>query len=301
MSLNPRQTHILQEAETRLPRLLFRGFSSQSGGGIDPRLNSAEGIIPHGFLQGQVPTTIYDIPDLRSMIGGHISGRHISTQFSSWSADLSTAVDFCNRGSIAIIDTNLLDAHVKIYHVEALYDAYLAHTNYDFEYLAYGPITGPAYHCVKYTDIKRAGMSLSRWVSGVSPLFQLPSYAAETSQLVSTVKRVANLFRSPGDRSPDVIISMAVILMHYKCANGYGQEIDVFNFILDHFSNEIRSFRRHSFGISGLVNPKTYTNGMDMPELELIINTLREIDEFIDTRVLPPRLQRRNRRPPSYP
>ncbi|KAI3395590.1 hypothetical protein diail_1102 [Diaporthe ilicicola] len=131
------------------PRFLFRGFHPMSGGGKDPRLNNTEGIVPHGFLDGKVPTSIWDIPDVEKMASKHMGfSADITSDFSSWSHVLATAEEFAqnDEGSmIAVLDTSSLGDHV--WYSEDLYQAGLADHYYTDEYLVYGPVSGRLFHC----------------------------------------------------------------------------------------------------------------------------------------------------------
>ncbi|OTA65335.1 hypothetical protein K449DRAFT_463451 [Hypoxylon sp. EC38] len=289
MPLTNSQTQILLEYQDSLPRFLFRGFHSLSGGGIDPRLNSTGGIIPHGFLGGQIPTSIHDIPNLRGMIDGHLQGRHIPSYFSSWAADLSVAVTYSrlasnvNTGYIAIIDTSLVENHVKIYHVRALFAAGLASGTYAHEYLAYGPITGLAYHCVRYTNIRQTGMNLLTRSYFQPGLPNLSSFSrSEARNLGARIARVAPLFRRHGDHRPDVIIAMVAVLIGYDWAITTEADIKVFGHILiDCFTQfllqRLRTNHCPNLGQPQLVNPRTHIN--NFPRLEHAVRALTWIQE----------------------
>ncbi|KAL1868882.1 hypothetical protein Daus18300_005718 [Diaporthe australafricana] len=76
-----------------------------------------------------------------------------ATHFSSWTADLKTAVNFAARGPgsyVGVFDTALRQDHNTILHVPVLYNVGLVdrHNLYPFEYLIYGPVRGAAYTCM---------------------------------------------------------------------------------------------------------------------------------------------------------
>ncbi|KAL7624599.1 hypothetical protein AAE478_006166 [Parahypoxylon ruwenzoriense] len=206
MDVNNRQWQMLEESQRCLPRFLFRGFHSSSGGG-DRRLNNNTGVTPHGFLRERVPKTIRDIPRMRDMIIGHLGGLRIPSCFSSWAADLNVAIRYSRNSNIAIVDTNLLADRVKIYHVKAFYAAGLANYAYDHEYLAFGPITGPAYRCARYVDIKNTVE-----ISSASLITVRVFSSADVLRLISRCSKAASLFY-PSGIQPDVAIALTAIFL----------------------------------------------------------------------------------------
>ncbi|KAF2095098.1 hypothetical protein NA57DRAFT_59846 [Rhizodiscina lignyota] len=165
----------LEDSRRNVPRYLFRGWSSCSGGGCHkewkrpqvPRsLNSKDAVRPHAFLKGTGHDTVHDIPNLGQMIEAHLTGVHSPlAEFSSWAASLRTAVGFGARSRckhnehatksfyIAVLDTGMLPENVAVYHVQELWQAGLAGGPYDHEYLAHGVIEGAGYMCVQYEGL----------------------------------------------------------------------------------------------------------------------------------------------------
>ncbi|KAI2777153.1 hypothetical protein F4815DRAFT_301942 [Daldinia loculata] len=291
MFVTNRQRRILEESWERLPRFLFRSFYSGSGGGYS-RLNTTTGIIPHTFLNGKVPTTIYDIHNLKRMINDHLRGVHVPSAFSSWAADLDIAIQFLTdpSGYIAIIDTKILQDYVKIYHVTALYNAGLASGDYHHEYLAYGPITGPAYHCVKYLDITRVGLDIApmgAYLSDGPKTFTPISNLSESdmSRLMFKIKEIALLFRRPSDSRPDAVIALAAILIGDLFEITSNRDIEYFYYFMSrYFSHELQAFRLSTvtsgFGRPRLVNTKTYTTP-DFPQLKHAIKALSALEYYL--------------------
>ncbi|KAI1654227.1 hypothetical protein F4813DRAFT_399147, partial [Daldinia decipiens] len=270
---------------------LFRSFCSSSGGGYS-YLNTTTGIIPHSFLNGETPTTIYDIYNLKQMIDGHLCGFRVRSAFSSWAADLHIAIRFLRdqSGYIAIIDTKILMDYVKIYHVKALFDAGLASGLYDHEYLVYGPITGPAYHCVKYLDITRVGLyltSMGACLRSIPNAFTPVSTLSEgdMSRLMIQVREVALLFRRPGDSQLDAVIAVAAIIIGDLFGITSSRDIEYFYYsMLRYFPHELQVFQSSTvtsiFGRPRLVNPKTYTTP-EYPQLKHAINALRALEYYL--------------------
>lgn len=147
------------------PRLLFRGFNSKSGGGHDRRLNSRDGIMPHAFLNGEEPTEMWDIPEVYDDISNHLEGEVVRhTHFSSWTQMLVTAVDFARNhapgrprwtssSTIAVLDTESMEEHVWL--SADLFASGLCREAFTDEYLIYGLISGPNYHCVSVKELVR--------------------------------------------------------------------------------------------------------------------------------------------------
>ncbi|KAI1387979.1 uncharacterized protein F4822DRAFT_430729 [Hypoxylon trugodes] len=198
---------MLEESQKNLPRFLFRAFGSKSGG--DPRLNTRSGIIPRGFLDSKTPTNMYENRHLWYIIDRHLGGVDINTDFSSWASCITMALKYANIASyVAIIDVTLLAPHVKIYHVLDLYRVKLAKDEYPQEYLAYGPISGPAFHCVNMEDIKNtAYYSLAGRSYGTDGYFDGDIYE-DPGKRVATAKKLASLFRPNHDKRPDIIIAL---------------------------------------------------------------------------------------------
>lgn len=149
-----------------MPRFLFRGFHAKSGGGIDPRLNSPHGVVPHAFLPAN--PWFLDNGELKSMwkieadwlyelITGHIQNSDaIESPFSSWTHTLKTALHFAHdnaSSTIAVLDTADASMADRVFYTEDLARAELTATAFPDEFLAYGPVSGPNYHCISVRDL----------------------------------------------------------------------------------------------------------------------------------------------------
>ncbi|KAK7704159.1 hypothetical protein SLS64_008717 [Diaporthe eres] len=162
----------LEQARHRdreVPRFLFRGFNKRSGGNSD--LNTPIAITPHAFYgipkdtqdDSWIGSTIratfgprrqFDPPKpvrlqamsysrLRKEVCGHLAGnRKTNSHFSSWTADLQTAMNFAKGGPsphIGVLDTQSRHDDNIIMHVLALWEAGLSNWKYPEEYLVPQP------------------------------------------------------------------------------------------------------------------------------------------------------------------
>ncbi|KAI0127591.1 hypothetical protein BJ170DRAFT_683426 [Xylariales sp. AK1849] len=270
------QEELEKSREEKLPRFLYRMFHPGSGGGHE-RLNTEHGVTPHAFLNGKQPTTMYDIGDLRQQITGHLCGRRIKTHFSSWAACFEFVVRLADQkgASIAMLDTTLLQEHVKIYHVQDLLSARLTTFPCPHEYLAYGPISGEAFHSVPWADIRP---SVMKAVSLIGPI---------DAEFVALAKAVAAHFQRPSAKKPDVIIGVtAAVLGLTSCRNRYkpdnlmftGSEVKT---VLDGLAEELKKYEPSDTvtGNLGLVNAKTFTSGF--PHLLQTVNLLLAVEEHL--------------------
>lgn len=193
---------INQEWNYRLPRFLFRGFNSHSGG--DSGLNRSRMIQPHAFYgthnkvepwpwdQGGKPVTSLSLEELQRDVNGHLVGSLVQSHFSSWAADFHTALSYAGAGDssmIAVLDTTLCGTRTAVYHVPALMAAGVACGKYPHEYLVYGPVIGAAYCCfVPVPSLITEGLRS----------YHFDSAAVETPVTISDLDQasnVASLFR----------------------------------------------------------------------------------------------------------
>lgn len=157
---------------------MFRGFNKRSGG--NPHLNNPTAITPHAFYgipketqdSRWIGSTIkalfgphrqFSPPNpvgidkmsynrLRTEVCGHLRGdKNMISHFSSWTADLQTAMNYANGGSsphIGVLDTQMSGKDNEIMHVNALWEAGLSKWRFPYEYLVYGPVKGKSYTCM---------------------------------------------------------------------------------------------------------------------------------------------------------
>ncbi|KAI0104582.1 hypothetical protein F4814DRAFT_455858 [Daldinia grandis] len=208
--LTKRDWERLEASQGRVPRFLFRCFGPKSGG--NPDLNTINGIIPRGFLDGDKPTDMYMTDRLGEMIIDHIEVLETRTIFSSWSSCITNAIENASDKSyVAIIDRELLAPHVKVYRVLDLCEAGLCGSSgvenyaedYDLEYLAYGPINGPGFHCVKYEDFRIRH----------EDLYYRRIYDEDPCRTVAKARQLAGLFRPAHDERPDIVIALTVLFL----------------------------------------------------------------------------------------
>lgn len=277
------------------PRFLFRIFGFASGGG-HPRLNTEKGITPHAFLRGERPTSIYHMSSakLKQIIDGHLSGvTTVKTCFSSWAASLHIALDAAHAcETVAVLDTRLLPSHVRIYYVSALWRAGLSSGHYSQEYLAYGPISGPAYHCVPLTAVRKAGLpSPQYWLYSdyYLPPPENPIYDSDVAQ----AKQVAAMFQRPRREQPEVVVTVTALVLALKY-RGWREVEDIspddLDLITSHLAHELALVRipARSSEPVGLVNPAMDTK--DFPHLRQMVVLLRAIEKHLTSR---PRLAAR--------
>ncbi|CAJ2511442.1 Uu.00g070670.m01.CDS01 [Anthostomella pinea] len=274
--LSREQWRNLEASRDNIPRFLFRGFSARSSGG-DPRLNSKDGIVPHYSLDGTQPTSMYHVRRLAlgEFVTHHLYGTPVSTPFSSWTQSITVAMNFAgsdHSAHIAILDTTLLAPHVSIYHTPSLKSAGLTGASYKEEYLAYGPINGPAFHYVPCEDF--VGTSLMR-----SPY---PIVPKDIEDRVIRAKKTARLFRPSSDKRPDIVIVMTTYL---SCLLfGYLANIHNPNLLKSltvHLEKEMKAVKLPpaTSDVVGLVNPKMDTSPGG--ELEHMVLLLQEIEKKV--------------------
>lgn len=213
----------LKERDGEIPRFLFRGFNKRSGGNSD--LNTPTAITPHAFygipkdthddswigsttramfgphrqFSPPKPVRIQAMPysDLRKEICDHLGGdRKVNSHFSSWTADLQTAMAYANHGPsphIGVLDTQERHNDNTIMHVIALWEAGLSNGKYHDEYLVYGPVRGKSYTC----------MTLAWQMYPTDLLFNLWIMLSPETQLAHTLKALNRTARHSIYRAGD--------------------------------------------------------------------------------------------------
>lgn len=128
------------------------------------------------MLQCNGHKSTYDMSEneLAEMTLNHVKERHRTTEFSSWSASLSTAMSFTKsktRSIISIIDTKLIWNDVEVFYVPDLDFLNPGQMNYNEEYLAHGIINSENHRSFPYRGFLDAGFVLG----GISTPLQGPS------------------------------------------------------------------------------------------------------------------------------
>jgi len=156
----------LQQAMLRTPRYLSRAWRNSdmpSGGYII--LNTRDAITPLAYDKRRNcgKTNIFDHSrhSLSTMAVGHLQGStRIATEFSSWGASLQIAFNLADHDPdayISVIDTRKLSKRNVVLHVPSL--SFLdGNMQYDWEYLAHGPIKGPALSVVPFKAFNDIGL-----------------------------------------------------------------------------------------------------------------------------------------------
>lgn len=221
------------------------------------------GVNPHAFLDQKLPTSIYDILGLDEQINGHFTGQHINSHFSSWSAHVEVSLYFSRldeHAQIAVIDSALRENHVRFYKVRGFRTAELGSKVSDTKYMAYGPISGVAYHSVPTADVQ-------------SLMAKAPSWEAHlTVADIAWAKTVAARFRPKGDTRPDLIIGLTAIFLGLAkrrlCpttkATSTEFQADVAKF-MEGLSEELQAYDLPDIrgGNCSLANPHTDTVGYE--------------------------------------
>ncbi|KAI1495352.1 hypothetical protein F5X96DRAFT_683805 [Biscogniauxia mediterranea] len=269
-----------QSRQRTTPRFLFRGFHSLSGGGIDPRLNSTTGIVPHGFLHYPTepwpphlpPGSMFETRALGSMIDAHLSGqlsKAAQTRFSSWAASISIAAKYARYNTtphIAVVDTNLLPPYALVYHTPALARAHISTNFYTEEYLIYGPVCGPAFSCVPFSELQAARW----WWNGTERRL------ARAAERVEVARRIARTFARKYNRRAEVVVALTAIIASLGVSSAKVTRSELRREIPKQLMWEITLMRLPAPPEVGLVNPRTYDKGY--PEIQQMVSLLMDVE-----------------------
>lgn len=141
-----------------MPRFLFRGWHKWSGNRYHEEkwenLNTPDKIDTHYFHEhpNNPIRPLWKISDAQSLINGHLGGSGVVSEFSSWTHDFPTAVEYANYEFISVIDRTQLSRDVKFYHTVDL-NKIFGTTIYEEEYLAHGPVEGLGLITVAASDL----------------------------------------------------------------------------------------------------------------------------------------------------
>lgn len=267
-----------------IPRFLFRGWKPASGG--NPKLNTTSAVTPHAFYGSDKEPhdkSIFKIPtaQIRSEVQMHLEGRRGKSHFSSWAANLQTALDFVGPGDdayVAVFDTSLGGKHNEIYHVSALRDMGFTAYVYPEEYLVYGPVTGEAYTCVSVKQLRKQGMHMTDGTRSCTPEI--------TKDDLTHASKIANMFRPTShSMGPDLFLTVFAAELSrlfrtdrgYNLGLGWSQKDN--KAILAHLSDAVDLAAKLSPKKS-LVNPKTYVHGFS--QLKAMVDILMTVELGIE-------------------
>lgn len=274
----------------RIPLFLFRGWKSESGG--NSGLNTKNAVTPHAFYGSHGDPgdrSISKIPQsqIKSEIVGHLRGSLVKSHFSSWAADLQTALDYAGVSKdahIAVFETSLRGQHNEIYHVPALNAIGLAREYFPEEYLVYGPVSGEAYTCVSVMRLRDLGLDLTvaspiggkskvsvaelehcekiayefrpeQHIDSKGPALFLTVFAAEMGRLLRAANGSHALISSWSQEDNKNILSYLPILK-----------------LVDRAAKQPQK--------NSLVNPKTFVDGF--PQLKAMVDILMTLELRID-------------------
>lgn len=271
-----------------IPRFLFRGWKPASGG--NPKLNTTSAVTPHAFYGADKEPhdkSIFEIPtaQIRSEVQMHLGGRLGKSHFSSWAANLQTALYFVGLGGdayVAVFDTSLRGKHNEVYHVSALRDMGFTTYVYPEEYLVYGPVTGEAYTCVSVKQLREQGMHITDGARSRT--------TEVTKKDLAHASKVANMFRPIRHAmGPDLFLTVFAAELSrlfrtdrgYNQGSGWSQKDN--KAILAHLSDAVDLAAKLSPKES-LVNPKTYVSGFS--QLKAMVDILMTVGVGIDRKRL---------------
>ncbi|KAG6367632.1 hypothetical protein INS49_001825 [Diaporthe citri] len=274
-----------------IPRFLFRGWNTASGG--NHRLNTTSAVTPHAFYGSDKEPhdkSIFQMPtaQIKSEVQMHLEGRRGKSHFSSWAANLQTALNFAGPGNdayVAVFDTSLRGKHNEIYHVHALREMGLTAYVIPEEYLVYGPVTGEAYTCVSVKQLRNQGMHITDGArSGRPEVLRAPPEVTKND--LAHASKIANMFRPISHAmGPDLFLTVFAAELSrlfrtdrgYNPGSGWSQKDN--KAILVHLSDAVDLASKLSPKQS-LVNPKTYVHGFS--QLKAMVDILMTVGLGID-------------------
>ncbi|KAI1852261.1 hypothetical protein JX266_002439 [Neoarthrinium moseri] len=214
---------------------------------------------------------MYNIGKIRAMINSHLSGgRHIQSQFSSWAADLNTAIGYGRTfptSQIAVFDATRTEAHVKVHHTPDLHYVSLPVYSYPHEYLAYGPIRGDAFRCMPVKEMTTIGFpdifdpsNRDYWAT-----VSKKSMPSTPQNAMITAKKTGLRFQNHGGSGPDVVVALTAaimgILYNRRGETSCNQRVTSMAAKILAVQLKAIGYRRHGCAEAQLTNPKTLTEG----------------------------------------
>lgn len=140
---------------------------------------------------------IYQIPDLFNMVCRHLNGAGVNTEFSSWGACLSVAMNYLVSGDpearISMIATRKYP-NTAIYHCPSLQNASLCDGEYAHEYLVHRVVQGgpgSGYKSILWSDLAARGIddSFPQYYHGGPPHFTVTVTRARHAKHIASAYR----------------------------------------------------------------------------------------------------------------
>lgn len=207
-------TKFSPDAKSGTPKILFRGFNANSGGG-NRKLNRVKKILPHAFLRARNYNTMWEIPvhDLWENISFHIDQvehpQSNQSAFSSWSHVLKTSLRFSGTkrsSKIAVLDTTSMED--DIHYTEDLQEVGLTAESYSDELLIFGPVKGPRYHCVPVRELV-ANTRVWDIIDGPATAFGNERISRVEREAVQASRHLATVLQPPGASLENIVIITA--------------------------------------------------------------------------------------------
>lgn len=177
--------------------------------------------MPHAFLRvnNRFQTrdklkSMWEIPvhDLYEMITGHIQhDASVETAFSSWTHTLETALRFAlmdDSSMIAVLDTTHESMVDRVWYTEDLGAAGLTKTAFPDEFLVYGPVSGPNYHCISVQELLDTTRVLDI-MNAPYPAFGNDGIGLIEREAVEASKQIATALQPLGTSSENIMILTA--------------------------------------------------------------------------------------------
>ncbi|KAE9969559.1 hypothetical protein BLS_001602 [Venturia inaequalis] len=217
----------LEDSRRKTPIYLFRASRPQSGSGIEIRNGDSVKMVPRACIDGSAAhDNVYLIPNLDLMLNGHLHGKNpLQSEFSSWAASFSVAIDFWSRqkdpqARISVIDTRKYP-ETAIYHVPNLQEIGLFEDEYIHEYLVHGVVeggSGSGYKSISWTEtINNDFDTLIIDTHENYAMFDLIKPVSQ-DQTISplTQKEIQAAFRIASKFGPEFIIPVVASLLSHK-------------------------------------------------------------------------------------
>lgn len=162
--------------------------------------------------------------------------RDLESPFSSWTHFLQTALRFAhtdNTSMIAVLDTTHASLVDRVWHTEDLRAAGLTEASFMDEFLVYGPVSGPNYHCISVQKLLRTTRILEIMFAPVH-MFRNDRIGVIERRAVKISRRIATVLQPRGARLENIVTLTARFIgvrvarsapglrqLRYKDLNGF--------------------------------------------------------------------------------